>query len=349
MNRPRVRFEFRGFTLVELMVAITISLIILVAVSSLFVSTKRSYHEQDRQAKMQEGARFALSFLTYDLRQAGYYGCMDDIDDQTVKSQVNASAGLFLNALYPIEGVDNATGTWYPSGNGTLPSGIKANTDAIVLRMALPSDAVNLSDPMPNVSAELKVSSVQGLNVGDIVMLSDCSSADIFQVTNVQSSSLHIQHNTGSGTPGNSTQKLSKRYSPPAQLMKFTTRTYFIRDNSSNPPIPSLFRQDNGNAPVELVSGVDQMQVTYGVDTDTPTDKVPNIYLKAGQAGLTTPADWARVRTVRIGLLVRTTDDKARDKDAHTTAWAVNGESVAAFNDTNRRQLYEITINMRNL
>ena len=49
MNTYRSRFD--GFTLVEMMVAITISLIILVAVSSLFVSTKRTYNEQDRQAK----------------------------------------------------------------------------------------------------------------------------------------------------------------------------------------------------------------------------------------------------------------------------------------------------------
>ena len=338
--------RFDGFTLVEMMVAITISLIILVAVSSLFVSTKRTYNEQDRQAKMQEGARFALNFLTYDLRHAGYFGCLDDVNSQTVNSTVNASASLFLNALIPIEGVENATGNWYPSGNTTLPAGIKSNTDAIVLRMSSPTDPVSITDPMPNTSAELKVSSITGINDGDILMISDCSSADVFQVTAVQTS-LHIQHNAGGSTPpGNSTQQLSKRYSPPAQVFKFVIRTYFIRDNNG---VPGLFRQDNSAPAEELVPGVDQLQITYGVDTDNPPDKVPNVYLRAGDAGLQSAADWSRVRSARIGLLVRTTDDKSRDKDAHTGGWTINGQAVGAFNDTNRRQQYEITVNMRNL
>lgn len=337
--------RIRGFTLVELMVAITIGLIILAAVTSLFVSTKRSYSEQDRQAKMQENARFALNFLSYDLRLAGYYGCLDDVDAQSVNSIVNPGS-LFLNALYPVEGIDNASGTWYPSNDtATVPSGMMANTDAIVLRMASPLDAVNLAEPMPNTSAELKLDSVAGLDDGDVVMLSDCSSADVFQITAVQSS-LHIQHNGGTGTPGNSTQKLSKPYSPPAQIMKFNTRVYFIKNNNG---VPGLFRQDNNGTPEELVAGVDQMQIMYGKDTDTPTDDVPNIYLKAGQAGLQTADEWARVRSVRIGLLVRTPTEEGGSKDAHSGTWKVNGETVAAYTDNNRRRAFQITVSMRNL
>lgn len=342
----------KGFTLVELMVAITISLIILAAVTSLFVSTKRTYTEQDRQAKMQENARFALNFLAYDLRQAGYYGCLDDINTETVTSLLNASATL--NALYPIEGVDNATGQWYPSGNTALPAGIKANTDAIVLRMADPNNAVNITDPMPNTSAELKVDSITNLAIGDIVMLSDCSSADVFQLTNIQTSSNHLQHNSGTGTPGNSTQQLSKRYSPPSQVLKFITRAYFIKDNPVT-LVPGLFRQENGGAAEELVAGVDQMQITYGKDTNTPPDDYPNIYLKAGAAGLQSADDWGRVRTIRIGLLVRTPGEqngaKGGDKDAQTDTKDINGESIslASYNDNNRRRIFHMTVKMRNL
>jgi len=335
----------RGFTIVELMVAITIGLIVTAAVSTLFVSTKRNYLEQDRQAKMQENARFALNFLTYDLRLSGYYGCLDEVNSETVNNAV--SAGLFLNVLYPVEGLNNATGTWYPSANTTLPTSIVANTDAIVLRMASPSSSVQVVSPMPNTSAQIKVDSVAGLSVGDIVMLSDCASADVFQITSVQTSSLHLGHNSGSGTPGNSTQQLSKRYSPPAKVLKFTTRTYFIRNNSSG--IPSLFRQDNAGAAEELITGVDQMQLTYGKDTDVPPDKIPNIYLAAGQAGLQTPAEWSRVRTVRIGLLVRTPSESGGDKDAHAGTWNLNGYTAAAYTDNNRRRMFHVTVNMRNL
>src|SRR5687767_9046078 len=42
------RKSIAGFSVVELMVAVTLALIILVAVSAIFVNSKRSYHTQDR-------------------------------------------------------------------------------------------------------------------------------------------------------------------------------------------------------------------------------------------------------------------------------------------------------------
>jgi len=74
----------RGFSLVELMVALTLGLIILSAVSMLFVSSKKTYTSQDRQARLQENSRFAMHFIIKDLRLTGYYGCVDEINPDTV-------------------------------------------------------------------------------------------------------------------------------------------------------------------------------------------------------------------------------------------------------------------------
>lgn len=344
------RHHYRGFTLVELMVAITIGLIILAAVSSIFVSAKRSYNEQDRQAKMQENARFALHFLMYDLRHAGYYGCLDDVNADTVNNTLNS--GLFLNALFPIEGLDNVTAgsQWYPSADGTsIPANILPNTDALVLRMALPTSAINIASPMPNTSAILKVDALGGINDGDVIMLSDCASADVMQVTAVNGTAFTIQHNTGDSDPppGNATQFLSKPYSPPASVMRFTSRMYYLGRRTDGTNIPGLWRQDNTSAAEELVEGVEHMHITYGIDTDNPMDDVPNVYLRAGQAGLQTPAEWARVRAVRIGLLVRTPSNKDQDKDIINN-WDVNGEPVAV-SDNHRRRLFHVTVQLRNM
>jgi type IV pilus assembly protein PilW len=63
-----------------------------------------------------------------------------------------------------------------------------------------------------------------------------------------------------------------------------------------------------------VVAGVDGFQVLYGIDTDTPRDGTPNRYVNADAmraleaagdgAGAGPPGWWARVVSVRVGLLL---------------------------------------------
>jgi len=344
----------RGFSLTELMVSITIGLVILAAVSSLFVTSKRNYNEQDRQAKMQENARFAINFLMYDLRHAGYYGCMDDITRPTANAPgtvyTSLAAGSFVFSPYAaVEGLDNAAAgkKWYPSNVESLPTNIELGTDALIIRMAQPAQTLTLASQMPNTSVGITVANSTWLGnfrQGDIILIADCATADITQISAVAGTTL--QHGTGGTmTPGNSVAQLSKAYRPPARVMKYASRIYYVRKNPAG--IPSLYRQDNNGAAEELVEGVEQMHITYGKDTDDPGDDVPNIFLKAGENGLQSEADWRRVRAVRVGLLVRTPNDK--DQDVDNRSYTVNGESIAAAGDHNRRRLFMFTVDLRNL
>jgi len=61
-----------GFTLVEIMVAITLSLILLAGVGQIYVSSKESFRVQHNNAQMQENQRMAMEFLNRDIRQAGF-------------------------------------------------------------------------------------------------------------------------------------------------------------------------------------------------------------------------------------------------------------------------------------
>jgi len=341
--------KIHGMTLVELMVSITIGLIILAGVSTLFVSSKRTHTVQDRQARLQENARFAMQFMVKDIRLAGYYGCLSDISTDTVHSTLNSTSFAF-DAQTAIEGVENATGTWYPSGNATLPAGIKAGTDAVALRMEDVASAVELREDMPQPSAELKVTSITGISENDIIMISDCSSADITQVTATNGVALTIQHNAGAGSnPGNkngAAGNLSKAYSPPTKIMKFITRRYYIRDNTSG--IPSLWRDDNLGTPVELVEGIESLQILYGKDTDG--DKAPNVYLKPGAAGLQTATDWLSVKSVRIGIIARTVNTKDTDIDSATYDVDSDGSTdFTAPGDRNKRRMFQATVLLRNL
>lgn len=67
----------RGFSLVELMVAMTLGLTLVLGVSQLFLASKRSFVLQQHLAAVQENARFVLTRISRDLRQAGVFGCLD--------------------------------------------------------------------------------------------------------------------------------------------------------------------------------------------------------------------------------------------------------------------------------
>ncbi|MFV1996945.1 MAG: PilW family protein, partial [Acidiferrobacterales bacterium] len=78
MNLTSQKHQY-GFTLAELMVAVTIGLIVLAGASSVMVSNKKTYTAQDSLARMQENARAAMLMLTYDIRNIGYWGCNPDM------------------------------------------------------------------------------------------------------------------------------------------------------------------------------------------------------------------------------------------------------------------------------
>ena len=68
----------KGFTLIEMMIAMSISLILLLGVSQIFTSNKRSQRVTEGLARVQENARFALKKISIDMRRAGYAGCAGD-------------------------------------------------------------------------------------------------------------------------------------------------------------------------------------------------------------------------------------------------------------------------------
>jgi type IV pilus assembly protein PilW len=62
----------QGFTLIELMVSITIGLIILLFITSLFVNSKASYDIGDDSSRLQEDGRYAMGVIGRNIIQAGY-------------------------------------------------------------------------------------------------------------------------------------------------------------------------------------------------------------------------------------------------------------------------------------
>ena len=337
----------KGLSLIELMIAMVIGLLLLTGTASMFISNKRIYKEQDEMGRIQENARFAMQMLIEDIRMAGYAGCSEDIDEITNHlNDLSANPSLqFSNAVEGVNEADSGTpanSQWQPSNSEEGVSAMVDGTDAISIRYVDPS-GIRLSEAMPKVSAELKVTTTGDLAIGDIVALSDCDAADIFQLTQVQVSSSHLQHNAGKGgglpSPGNLTKPLSKKYGEGAEIVRFISRRYYIGTGTNGSP--SLFRMENGGTAVELIEGVENMEILYGEDT-LNNDTIPDTYVHAGSV-----SNWDNVVSVRVSLLFRTIDDNASNAP-NTSTYSMLDTTFDPTDDRRRRRVVTNTVQIRN-
>ena len=359
------RFRSTGFTLVEVLTALVIGSILMLGAITIMVNSKDTYETQDDMARLQENARFAMNLLIKDIRMAGYFGCSADTG-KIFDHIENGAPGNLFDSSTGLEGMNNyASGvsTWQPSGSGADIDGVAGlsfigGSDGLTIRYLDPSTAVSIDEDMPQPSAEMKVSSVGNLVDGQIVAISDCSSTDIVQLTNVQSGSLHLQHNSGTGSPGNVNSNtefdfsgcnapncLSKAYGEGAQVLSMKAVRYFLHDDDGDGN-PSLHRlivgPTGGNATTNLqslVDGVDSLQITFG--EDTTGNSVADTYSNSNNV-----TDWGNVSTVRIGMLLNTVDQYGQL--INDTAYNVNGQNFPAANDRRRRRLFTTTVLLRN-
>ncbi|QXH61294.1 PilW family protein [Pseudomonas azerbaijanorientalis] len=81
----------RGFGLVELLIALALSLIVVLGVVQVFIAAKNTYLSQNAAANMQEDARFVLSKMIKEIRMVGMFGCLETITDSSEKGDFHAS------------------------------------------------------------------------------------------------------------------------------------------------------------------------------------------------------------------------------------------------------------------
>ncbi len=210
----------------------------------------------------------------------------------------------------------NGDGTWTPAltelprtqgavsanvyipGNGVDISAVAPGTDVLVFRqIRMPETKLEqvlqpLGDPVvraPGGNA--------GVAVNDIVMVADCQQAAVFRITalNVAGNSATLLHATAaSGDPYENATIVSSPSGPVPATLSFLGRSYgedtvvgavetsilFIApsaglNNRGDRPL-SLWQKVGTAAPVELVAGVEDLQVLYGIDT-TLGDNEPNV------------------------------------------------------------------------
>ncbi len=285
----------RGYSLVELMVALTIGLVLLLGVGAVFVTSRTTYEASETQARMVDDGRFIMQVLGNDLRMAGTWG--RNSFTTLVDNRTNGSFER-QGALHLMDGDCGAL--WYTNldqvifaTNGTDPDAAARNpfnatcvpdssnwldeTDMLVVRYALPA-------AIPDNATAPGVVYVRSA-VGNSVLFIGTGDED--DVPN---------------QPINGTNHTLQ------------TSIYYVADFTETPGdgLPSLHRITLNPGPQlvdeMIVPGVENLQVQVGYDTDEPTpDGRANFYVNADNAEVNwaDPASLTRVRSVRVWLLLR--------------------------------------------
>lgn len=347
----------RGLSIVELMVAMVISLILTAGVIQVFLGSKTTYRVTEGVGRLQEDGRFALEYLSRDIRMAGYSGCSRY---GPVTNTVRGSTGnLAYDFAVGITGY-NDIGTTPPAAlsalNLTPP--VKQGTDVIVVRRESDNPVRIIQN---NNGAQLFADSISeeagactgggtrysGLCEGDILMVSDCRKARVFQAGNMTktgsgaNATVNVTH-PSAGSPGNDPSSWGGASAPEdeifgddAEIVKLASYIYYVGTDNV------LYRKDGLMTAVDISQGVDDLQVVYGIDTTpTDTDQSANIY-----TATPTAAQFENAVSVRVHLLIASIEDNLA---AEPQAYRYMGANQPAENDRRIRKEFTSLVTLRN-
>jgi len=297
---PRRRLS--GLSLVELMISITLGLMVLAAVVTVFANASSARSEIERTSRQIENGRFAAETLSDDLRVAGYYGELDvgalaapgtlPADPCSV-TQSDWEAAIPLH----VQGYDNGAG--FSSTICTLANR-KSNTDILLVRR------------------------VRGCAAG----VAGCDAA-VNGKPYVQVSMCATEITTHRlGLEGSTTFDLTKKdcTSAAAKRQYYVNIYYISTDNGAGQSIPTLTRLEltgSGWTTVPLVEGIEEFNVIYGLDTDG--DGAPDVYAANPNdypAGACTGAcpinNWMNAVTAQFHIIARNLETSTGYTDSKT-------------------------------
>ena len=327
----------RGFSIIELMVAMVITLILLGGISQIFLSSKKSFTIQNTLGRQQENGRYVIDTIAQDIRRAGYWGgnaqideieggTLAQLDDDGTCVNDNTWGRMLDRRIY---GLNNANAGYACVPNNGATNGFERG-DVLVLRYAAAWEA--------------------GCGVPD------CLTTPVFEANRIYLRSSLFEGRIFQGSEANDPANDFDFdiTTPPTGLERvaeLVAHAYYIGDSGQTcegVSVPSLFRTTLNNnglpQPEEIAYGVENLQVRYGIDTDN--DESVNQYVDA--AGV---ADWGQVIAVKIWVLTRAECPETGFTASQTytmgdVVYDPTGTDAAA--NGFRRQLYQMTIMLRN-
>lgn len=317
--RPR-RARQAGLTLVEVMVAVGIGLFLVAVASSLYLGSKSTYNAQDAVARLQENGRFAIDTVLTDARMAGARGCKAMGADSPLPVNTLAPGNAFPYDYDKGIFASRADGSnWNPPLPDALTKLAKAAPamDGDVLVVYRPTGTGwGVITAMADGNAPIVVSSTTDIQLGDVLMVSDCRGSAVFQATSITSPAagrMAIGHLPATGfVPGVATSDLKRAFDNDAVVTKLTTDAYYLSASlrPERAGALSLFLCDiaclkglETSTPTELVTGVEHFLVMLGIDSGT-TPGSADRYLTPDAV-----ANWNQVVGVKLQAVLASAQD----------------------------------------
>ncbi|MDP6437532.1 MAG: PilW family protein [Gammaproteobacteria bacterium] len=226
----------RGMTLIEMMISMTISLFLVLGAVTVYNQGRANYQATEGIARVQENMRFALTVMEPDVRLAGFWGQNNNtfnVDTTGVGVTCNGNVvtnwALDVNtSLDALNNVDAGNAEDFTDDCPTFGDGIVGNTDVLMVRHAS--------------------GQTRPLSAGAVQVQSNRIRSALFDDGNIPAT-----FGAGTGT------------------FDYAFNVWYIGQDSANlDDIPSLRRLTlNGGQMVdeEVIAGVENMQIQFGVDT----------------------------------------------------------------------------------
>lgn len=367
-----------GLTLIELMVAMTIGLFMLIALGLVYSTSKTGFAYAGNTVRMSEDASFALDMMSRDIRMAGYAGCtgsnvkttagppvvetytpkLDMVESQTTfgTQQPNPFASVIAGNLLRVFTSKNAVWGFAPNnvaalsvlGSGASTYTISTTTPMLYLAGGS-TQALQVRAGVAATSDDITISA-DTYNWGNntnptFMMVADCKGSEVFRASSIAAGGggFNIAH----ANTANDSANLSNTYGSDAIVTSLVTSVYFLATRSGA-ATPSLYRRHfNGSVAVveELVPNISSIAFQYGVNTTTSGGS-PTYRADKYITDVTLISDWSRVVSVRMGLIVSSQDDAKATVAGQNIDW-INGTYLAP-NDRRLRRAYSTTVSIRN-
>lgn len=302
----------RGFSLVESLVASCITAMVLTGLFTLYLNNKRSYAIHETLVSVQDNGRYGINILSGDVRRAGFFGGIFDISSVTGTSAPlpaaascpgnNTDWGRMLSQS--IFGLDD-TGDGYDCIPNNARRSAYVRGDVIAIRYATP----------------------------------------VATITDPQRLYLRTAFVTGRLFTGDLAQDPANALTSSATDHELAANAFYIGNTQRScltQPIPALFRKTLNSHGVpeaeELVSGIEDLQLQYGLDSDH--NGAVDLYTDASAI-----SQWQQVIAIKLWILARAECPEADYKNSHTY---ILGNKTFAPRDNYRRQLHSTTVALRN-
>ena len=365
-----------GLSLIELLIAMVLGLTLAAGVIQIYVGSTTTERDQEARLRMQENGRFALNFLSNELRMAGYLGCFGSMEGLSANDTLDHPVNSTMQPGYGIQGWEAAGTAPGDVANSTLNVALVASTNAewtgsdfpgfnIPTVQAVPNsdilrlwggvgNAAIVDSITPGATPSFTTTTNAGIEDDDFLIISDCEQVDFVQACDAVDVGVITTVSLGTGCPMGNVASPTISSVAPAEVMRLEGSLFYVGkrgDDANN--VPTLFRatlDTNGTiaTPEELVEGVESMQLLYGVNTDQDIRATIDAWVTADNV-----FDWDEVIAVRINLLMMSPEDgTVPTPQAYifngVTYDGTGGGNGALPQDERVRRIFQTTISLRN-